>query len=663
MRATPAPKAAADFLTTRTFMITNFRRLSKSKIGTGIVAGFFIMILAGFAVTDISNFGSGNIGFGMGSSTLASVGDQQVLDRDMSEAMQRRLQEVRRQRPEADYATIASDFETLLNALIDQRALLAFADKYGIHLSKRLIDAEIAQIPQTKGLNGKFSDAQYQGFLAQQRMTDAQVREIISGTLLQRIILTPVATNARVAVGMAMPYASMLLEAREGEAAALPVEAFRVGLNPTDADLQRYYAANRNRYMIPEQRVIRVARIGPELAASATASDKEIADYYNANQTTYGAKETRDLSQAVVPDQNTANAIAAKAKSGASLAAAAGANGAVTSLSGQTRQAYAAVAGDKAAGAVFAASQGAVIGPIQSDFGWVVAKVEAVKTQGGKSLAEARGEIADKLTAEKRKEAIEDIVDKVQNAVDEGSNFSEAAAANKLPVTTTPLVTIAGTSRSDAGYKLPGDLAPALKTGFEIAPNDPPEIVTLPNKQGYALVSPGEVVPAAPAPFASIRDQVSNDWITAQALQRARDTASKIAARASQGVSLAQAVKESGVALPAVKPIGARRIQIAEAQGEVAPPMRLLFTLTQGKSRSVADTQGRGFFVVKVNKITPGNALLQPGLVSRMQSELQDALSQDYAQEFLAAVRANMKVKRNEQAIQAEKARITSSGG
>ena len=48
-------------------MITNFRRLSKSKIGTGIVAGFFIMILAGFAVTDISNFGSGNIGFGMGS--------------------------------------------------------------------------------------------------------------------------------------------------------------------------------------------------------------------------------------------------------------------------------------------------------------------------------------------------------------------------------------------------------------------------------------------------------------------------------------------------------------------------------------------------------------------------------------------------------------------
>jgi len=644
-------------------MISNFRRLSKSKIGTGIVATFFILILAGFAVTDISNFGSGNIGFGMGGSTLAQVGDQQVLDREMSEAMQRRLQEVRRQNPTADYATIAGDFETLLSALIDQRSLLAFADKYGIHLSKRLIDAEIAQIPQTKGLNGKFSDQQYQVFLAQQRMTDAEVRQIIAGTLLQRIILTPVATNAHVSVGMAMPYASMLLEAREGEAAAVPMEAFRAGLKPTDADLQRYYSANRNRYMIPEQRTVRIARIGPELLSGVTASDKEIADYYNANQATYGARETRNLSQAVVADQAAANAIAAKAKGGAALAAAAGTGAAVTSLTDQSRQAYAAVAGDRAAAAAFSAASGAVVGPIQSDFGWVVVKVDGVKSQGGKSLAQAKEEIAAKLTADKRKQAVEDIVDKVQNAVDEGSNFTEATTANKLAVTTTPLLTAAGTSRTDTAYKLPPELAPALKTGFEIAPNDPPEIVTLPDKKSYALVSPAEVAAAAPAPFASIRAQVENDWITGQAIQRARDTANRIAARATQGVTLAQAVKESGVALPAVRPMGARRIQIAEASGQVAAPMQMLFSLPEGKSRAVADPQGRGFFVVKVTKITPGNALLQPGLISRMQNELQEALSQDYAQEFVAAVRADVKAKRNEDAIKAEKARITQSGG
>jgi peptidyl-prolyl cis-trans isomerase D len=647
-------------------MLAFFRRASKSKIGTGVMVVVLIAILAGFAYGDISNFGSGNLGFGMGSSTLVRVGDQEVSEKEMSDAMQRRLTDVRQQNPGADYATIAGDFDAILGALVDQRTLLAFADKYGFRLSKPLIDAEIAQIPQTRGLNGQFSQQAYQGFLQQQRLTDTEVRQIIAGSLLQRLLLTPIAANARVSVGMAQPYASMLLESREGEVAAVPIELFAAGLKPTDTDLQGYYAANRNRYMVPEQRVLRIARIGPEQVASVAATDQEIAAYYNANQATYGSKETRNLSQAVAPDQATANAIAARAKSGVTLASAAapaGGNAAVSSLQGQTRQAYASVAGDKVAAAVFAAPVGTVVGPVQSDFGWVVAKVESVKTEGGKSLAAASTEIGAKLNADKRKNAIEDLVARVQNSVDEGSNFGEAAAQAKLPVTTTPLVVASGGSRANPAYKLPPELAPTLKAGFEIAPNDPPEVVTLPNNQGYALVSPTEVVTAAPAPFASIREQVAKDWTASQALARARAAAAAIAAKVSSGVPLAQAARESGVGLPAVRPLAARRIQIAMANGQIPPPLQMLFTLAQGKSRVVADPKGRGFFVVKVDKIVPGNALLQPGLISRMQNELQEPVSQDYAQQFLAAVRSEMKLKRNDSAIAAMKTRLATSGG
>src|SRR4051794_23870943 len=464
-------------------MISTFRNLSKSKIGTIIIAGLFILTLIGFASVGVSDFGTGKVGFGgMSSGTLAKVGDQEVDDQEVREAMQRRLQDVRQQNPNADYSTIAGDFDAILGALVDQRSLIAFADKFGFRLSKRLIDAEIAQIPQTKGLNGKFDDRAYQAFLAQQRLTDTQVRQIVAGGLLQRLLLTPVASGARLSIGMATPYASMMLESRQGDGVAIPLEPFKAGLKPTDAQVQQFYAANRNRYTVPEQRELRFATIGPEQVANVTASDQEIAAYYNSNQATYGAKETRNLSQAVVPDQATANAIAAKAKGGATLAAAAapaGANAAVTSLSGQSRQAYAGVAGDKAAAAVFAAPSGAIVGPLQSDFGWVVVKVDSVKAGGGKTLDQARAEIAAKLTAEKRKAAIEDLVDKVQNALDDGSNFDEAIGAVKLPVTVTPLVTANGTARADAAYKLPPELAPALKTGFEIAANDPPEVVAL----------------------------------------------------------------------------------------------------------------------------------------------------------------------------------------
>jgi peptidyl-prolyl cis-trans isomerase D len=300
---------------------------------------------------------------------------------------------------------------------------------------------------------------------------------------------------------------------------------------------------------------------------------------------------------------------------------------------------------------------------VQSDFGWVVAKIQSVKTEGGKPLAAARAEIAAKLTADKRRQAVEDLVDQVQTAVDDGSNFVEAAAAAKLTPEATPLIMANGTSRTNASFRAPAELAAAIKAAFEIAGNDPPEIVSLPNNAGYVLVAPGDVVPAAPAPLASIRERVATDWINDQAQQRARAAATAIAAKAAQGMPLAQAVRSAGVSLPAIRPLAARRMQIATAQAPVPPAIRTLFSLTQGKSRLVADPRSRTFYVVKVNKIVPGNALLQPALVGQMQRELQSASGDDYVAQLLNAIRQDMKVERNESAIAAEKQRLVTTGG
>jgi peptidyl-prolyl cis-trans isomerase D len=646
-------------------MLSFFRNLSKSKVGTWIIALVGIGILAGFALGDISNFGTGKLGFGMNSSTLAKVGSREISEREMNDAMQRRLQMVRQQNPDADYATIVRDFDPLLDQLINERAVLAFADKYGFLVSKRLVDAEISQLPGTKGLNGEFSEQAYRQFLSQQQLTDATVRELVSANLLQRLMLTPVATDVRIPVGIATPYASMLMEAREGDAAIVPVTAFSAGLKPTDADLQAFYSANRARYMIPEQRVLRIARLGPAQVAGIVPSDQEIAAYYNSNQAQFAAKETRSLSQVVVPDQATANAIAARAKAGATLAAAAapaGANAAVTSLPNQSRQAYASVAGNKPAAAAFAATSGAVVGPVQSDFGWVVVKVDSVNAQSGKTLAQARSDIAARLTDAKRKTALGDLYNRIQNGIDDGQNFVEAAGQAKLPVETTPLIMADGRSRANPPFRLPPDLAPVLKTGFDIAASDPPEIVALPGNAGFAMVSPAEVVAAAPAPLATIRDVVAKQWVDQQAMTRARRLADTISAKASGGMSLADAVKQAGASLPPIVPVAARRIQLAEQGAKVRPPVRLLFTLAEGRSKSVADDEGRGYFVVKVKKIIPGNALLSPALIGQMRKELGQAASQDYAQQFVAAIRADLKVKRNEKAIQAEKQRIASAG-
>lgn len=641
-------------------MIASFRRLSKSAAGKLIMVVFFLLIMASFAMGDIASFKSGTFSFG--SDALVKIGDQEVGDRDMSRAMERRLSEVRQQAPTADYSTIAADFEPLLKLVIDQKTLQAFADKFGFTLSKRLIDGEIANLPNARGLDGKFSEQAYANFLAQQRLTDKEVRALISGGVMQRLLLTPVATSTRVPVGYATPYAAMLLELRQGDVANIPSSAFRQGLKPTDADLQRYYAANRARYIVPEQRVLKMARIGPELVAGLAASEQEIAAYYKANQAAYGSKEIRVISQAVVPDQASANGVATRARGGATLQAAAapvGSNAAVTSLGAQSRDAYSSLAGQKAAAAVFAAPSGSVVGPIQSDFGWIVAKVEQVRSEGGKSLAAAKPEIAAKLTADKRKEALTDLVTRIEDAIDDGSNLAEAAAAGKLQVTETPLITANGTDRANPAFRFPPELAPALKSGFELAPNDEPVIEALPNDAGYVLVAPSQVVAAAPAPLQDVRDKVAEGWINQQALARAKAIATAIAAKTGRGMPLAQAVKEAGVTLPPSRPVEMRRIEMTEMGTNVPAQLRMLFTLGEGKSRMVADPQSRGFSVVRVNKITPGNALTQPGLIGRVQSEFQQAIAEEYARQFLAAIRAELGVKRNEEAIAATKKRIS----
>lgn len=645
-------------------MASSFRRLSKSKVGTAVMAIVLLAIIVGFAVQDAQNFGSGSLGVGGQPGTLVKIGDQAVTEQEMDAAMQRTLQEARQQNPAATYSAVANQFRTVLNALIDQRTLIAFAEKYGFHLSKRLIDAEIAQIPGTKGLDGKFSDQAYQAFLAQRRLSDRDVRDIIAGGYLQRYLLTPIAANPQVPLGVATPFASMLLESREGVAAIVPAEAFAAGLKPTDAQLQAFYTKNRARYVVPEQRTLRIAAITPASVANVVPSDREIAAYYNENKATYAASSTRSLTQVLVPNQKAAAAIAARARGGAPLAQAAGSGAAVGRLADQSRGAYASAAGPKVADAVFAAAQGALVGPIQSDFGWVVVKVESVKQTGGKTLEQARSEISAKLAAAKRKEALESLVNDVQTAIDEGANFAEAAAAAKLNATTTPLILANGATRANASQRLPQNLAPVIKAGFEIAPNDPPEIVTLPDDQGYALVAPASVVAAAPEPLARIRTVVERAWIAEQSAARAKAAAEAVAARAAKGMDLAEAVKQAGVTLPAPRPIAARRLQLAQApNGRVPAPLQMLFSLAEGKSRMVADNEGRGYYVVKATKVIPGNALLQPTLITQTQSELKGSVAEEMARQFVAAMQQDLGLERNSEAIAKLQLRLLNAGG
>ena len=634
-------------------MAAFFRRMSKSTVGTVIMALFVLAIMASFALADVQSYLPGATG---GPGTLVEVGDDTVTERELSAAMQRRLTEVRQQNPEADYSSLSDDFPAILASLIQSRALQAFARDHGLHLSKRLIDAEIVNIPGTRGLDGRFSQAAYEGFLQQQRLTDVEVRELIRSALASRLLLAPAAANARIPVGVATPYASMLLEAREAEIAVVPAELFATGIpQPSDADIQRFYRENSARYTVPEQRVLNIAQIGPEQVANVAATEQEIAAYYNANQAQYGGQGIRTLTQVVVASEAEARTLAQRARSGNGLGPRA------ATLADKTREQIADI-NENVAAAAFAARQGEIVGPIRSDLGWHVIKVDAVRTEAGRPLSAVRGEIAAQLTAEKKKEALTDLVTRIEDSIADGASFAEAVRAAGVAATRTPAITAGGVARSQPGFKLPEELAPAVRAGFELGEGDEPVVETLAGDAGYALVGVESIQAAAPAPLASIRDQVASDWRARQARDRARAAATAIAAKVAQGTALSAAVADAGVSLPAPEKVARRRMELSQFGGNVPAAIGMMFSLSEGKSRMIADPDGRGFVIVKVTRIVPGNASLQPSLISRTQSEFQEAASAEYAEQMTRAIEAAVGVERNEAAITAARQRITGGG-
>ena len=640
-------------------MFASMRRLSKSKFGPVFVVAFLLMILATFALSDLANLRQGGA---LKGDTLASVGKVDLTTADLDVAMQRRLAQVRQENPQATYADLAPEFDAIVESLLQERTLWAYAQKHGFTVSKKLVDAEIVKIPGVQGLDGRFSEANYRAFLGQQRLTDAQLRREIETSLLQRLVLTPVAADVRLSQGLARPYADLLLERRQGELALLPFAAFTAGPQPTDAELTAFYRGNLARYTIPERRALRIARITSAQLGPIAPTEAEIAAYYNANRATYGGLETRVLSRAALPDRVAAAAVATRAKAGgnfAQAAAPAGFSAADVSLGPQTRAQLTALAGEAIAAQVFAAPAGAIIGPVQGKFGFEVIKLESIAAASGRSLDQARAEIAARLTTDKGKEALADLVAKVEDALAEGRTFDEVATANRLAVVTTPALTRAGAVFGQPAFRLPPEFAPLPALGFDLEVDDEPVVEPLANDAGYALLDVAEQVPATPAPLASILPQVSTDYLVKRASDRAAAAAAQVLAANGRGTPLAAAIaalKLPGVSAPeAIELSRGQLAQFASQGQEVPPPLRILFALAPGKAQRAAGPSG--IYLVRLNAVTPGSAATNPPLVAQQVTALNRSIPSELALQWLTATQQDLGVERNPSAIAAAKSR------
>ncbi len=572
------------------------------------------------------------------------------------------MRRARQQNPKLDARTAAR--QGAVGDIYDQLLATTAIDKFGrdsgIAISDRAIDGEIASVDAFR-VNGKFDQATYARILADQRLSERDLRDGLRGDLIRKQVIAPVVAAAQVPRTMAEPYAALLLENRTGSLAIVPTAALPAPPAPTEAQLAAFYAHHAAAYTLPERRGFRYAEIdNAKLAAGVTVTDADVKKYYDAHAETYAGAEARKLLQVVVPDAAKAKAVADAVNAGAKFAAAAATAGFTATdidIGEQTKAKFADATSPAVADAAFALRVGGTTAPVQSPLGWHVVSVTAITPAHPRSLDAARAEITATIKDERTKALLSDTVGKIEDALSGRTSLADLAKRFGLTVAAVPPVTRTGTDPADPAFTLPPAAVPLVAKVFDADPADGPTLQQI-GKERFAVVELGDIVPPAAVPLAKVHDAVAAAYRDDAKLQSAKAIADTIVAETAKGRPFASVVAAHN--MPAVRPLTGRRIDLGQTT-QVSPPVKLFLTLPAGGSRVLA-AGPQGYWIVHVDTVTPGDVATAPQLVDSARAQFVQAAPEELGAAFAQALERAVGVKRNPAALNAATAKIIGTG-
>ena len=637
-------------------MLGFIRSMTKSRIGAAFALVFLGLIALSFAGADISG---AKFGGATNADRAVTVGSAHIGTVDVQKAMSNALENARAENPTVTMKDFVAQgaLEQVIDSLVDRAALMEWARQsaVGMGVSNRLIDSEIAKMPAFQGADGKFSQAAYKSLLGQRGISDALLRDDVAKGLMARQVLIPAGIGASMPQSIAMRYAAVLRETREGAVQLIPSSAFAPKTAPSDADIAAFYKTNGARYQRPERRTIRYAIFDETAVKNLPApSEAEVAARYKLNAAAYAPTETRAFTQVIVPTEPAAKALAAEIAGGKSIEAAAAAKGlSASKIPAVTRAKLQSDASSAVAAAVFAAAKGTIAQPAKGALGWHVIRIDSVIQNPGKSLDQARGEIVAAITAEKRKAALADLSAKFDEAFGSGTGLADVAKGAGLTLITTDPLEANGAVPGRPDIKPNADVTPLLPAAFGMEREGEPQVAELKAGERYVIFDVGQITPAAPPPLAEVKDKVVADLQTSRGYAAAKAATDKLMAALAKKVPLAEALKTLGVAVPPAQVVTMPREQLNAMQPKIPATLQLMFEMAQGTAKKLEAPQQAGFLVVVLNKVTPGEVKADDPFLARARVELGQLTGREYVDQLRMAVREAVGVKRNEPAIAA----------
>ena len=645
-------------------MITFVRSIIKSRFGALIAVGFVAIMALAFVLGDVT--GSNSFG-GLSGGNVASVGNRNIALGELNDALDNRLKAERQENPTLDMAGFVEGggLESTLEQLINRYALAVFGDRYGVAVSKRLVDSEILKIPGAKGIDGKYSDEAFQAFLQNLGLSEKMVRDDLTQNLFAQQMLPTATQGPQAPDGMVLPYASLLLEQRNGQVAVIPSAAYFPTQAPSDTVLTQYYRNNAAKFTIPEKRAISYALFDADVvAAKATPSEADIAAFYKANAAKYSASETRDISQIIVPTEAAAKSVAAKAAGGQSLSAVAAELGlSVTTNVNTTRSSLTSVASKAVSDAVFATGQGKLAAPARGPLGWYVARVDGVKQTSARPLANVRQEIATNLTATRRDEMLADLTAEMEDSLADGASIADVAKANGLTVENSPKLFANGQNTANPGYKPIPEMQVILPAAFQMEKDGDAQLIEIEPGKRFAMIAIADFEEAAPPPLAAVRSIVQQQWALAEGAKKARSAADQVRKAIDSGKPIAEALASLGIKLPPVESLSGTRAELSREGQPISPPLSLMFAMKKGTAKMLQAPQNQGWFVVHLTDIVKGDASGNADMLKARKAEMSGMLQQEYAAQLIEAAAKDVGVANNEDGIKELRTRLTNRDG
>ncbi|HEV2270363.1 MAG TPA: SurA N-terminal domain-containing protein [Steroidobacteraceae bacterium] len=547
--------------------------------------------------------------------------------------------------------------DQVLEGLISDALMSEHTEKLGYRVSQPELVAAIRNEAAFQA-GGQYSPDVAREVLAENRLTEDQYEAEKRSELRRMQVLDGIATSDFVTPAEADRAQSLRDQEREVQYAILPADSYKSAAPIDPAAIEAYYKAHQSDYLVPESVDLRYAQLTlAQVASTETVSDADLQKAYDKEKSRFVEPERREASHILIPfgkdpaaALKQADKVFALAKSGQNFGALAkqysqdpgsARNGG--SLGWMDRGGFVA----PFATALFGMkSVGDIVGPVKTQYGYHIIRLDGIQPGRTKTLAEARAELQAQLQQNEAKNRFGDIEDSLQNRLqDPGVTLASLAKEFNLTTGEVPQF-MHGAGGAPLGAAKP--LQSQVFGGNAIAADTIGGPVILDNDKMVIFDVATHHPPHVKA-LADVRDGI----IAALQKQRESDAALAAAnAARSQlvaGVPFEQVAKGLKVTADPAKFVG---------RGDPSVPAEILsMAFDSGKPvpgpvYEAVSLQNGGAALIAVTKIRSGaqqtNKYLEQYL---QQSQLQRDGSAD-ALGYIAEVRATAKVRKNPDAFQ-----------